>query len=52
VLRGAGDNSFVSGLDMSQFEDAFSSAQTAAGLQELSARANQRIQISLSRPSP
>ena len=46
VLRGTGDKAFVSGLDISQFEDEFSSSQAAAGLQDLSARANQRIQTS------
>jgi enoyl-CoA hydratase len=46
VLRGAGDKAFVSGLDISQFEDEFASSQSAAGLEELSARANQRIQTS------
>lgn len=46
VLRGAGDKAFVSGLDISQFEEEFASSQSAAGLEELSARANQRIQMS------
>jgi enoyl-CoA hydratase len=46
VLRGAGDRAFVSGLDISQFEDEFSSSAAATGLEELSARANQRIQAS------
>jgi enoyl-CoA hydratase len=46
VLRGAGDKAFVSGLDMSQFEDEFSSSQAAASLQKLSALASQRIQTS------
>jgi enoyl-CoA hydratase len=44
VLRGAGDKAFVSGLDISQFEEEFASSQSAAGLEALSARANQRIQ--------
>src|SRR5215813_9791780 len=44
VLRGAGDKAFVSGLDISQFEDEFSSSATAAGLEELSASANRCIQ--------
>src|SRR5262249_15567346 len=43
VLRGAGDKAFVSGLDISQFEDEFSSSQTAVRLEELSAAANRRI---------
>src|SRR5215813_9362504 len=43
VLRGAGDKAFVSGLDISQFEDEFSSSAAAAGLEELSAQANQCI---------
>jgi enoyl-CoA hydratase len=43
VLRGAGDKAFVSGLDISQFEDAFSSSQAARRLEEISARANARI---------
>jgi len=42
VLRGAGE-AFVAGLDMSEFEDAFSSSRSAA-LGELSALANRRIQ--------
>jgi enoyl-CoA hydratase/carnithine racemase len=46
VLRGAGDKAFVSGLDISQFEEEFASSQSAAGLEELSARVNQRIQMS------
>jgi enoyl-CoA hydratase len=46
VLRGAGEAAFVSGLDISQFEDEFASSQAAAGLEALSARANQRIQTS------
>jgi enoyl-CoA hydratase len=43
VLRGAGDKAFVSGLDISQFEEAFSSSQAGQGLEEMSARANARI---------
>jgi len=43
VLRGAGDKAFVSGLDISQFEDEFASSAAAAGLEALSARANERI---------
>src|SRR5262249_50957599 len=43
VLRGAGDKAFVSGLDISQFEDEFASSSAAAGLEALSARANERI---------
>ncbi len=43
VLRGAGDKAFVSGLDISQFEDAFSSSQAAVQLEGLSAAANRRI---------
>ncbi len=43
VLRGAGDKAFVSGLDISQFEDAFSSSQAAVQLEALSAAANRRI---------
>src|SRR5690348_12708154 len=46
VLRGAGDKAFVSGLDMSQFEDEFSSSAAAAGLEAHSADANRRIQAS------
>src|SRR5262245_60211431 len=46
VLRGAGDRAFVSGLDISQFEDEFSSSAAATGLEELSAEANRRIQAS------
>jgi enoyl-CoA hydratase/carnithine racemase len=46
VLRGAGDKAFVSGLDISQFEDEFASSQAAVGLEELSAAANRRIQTS------
>jgi enoyl-CoA hydratase len=46
VLRGAGEAAFVSGLDISQFEDEFSSSQAAVGLEALSARANQRIRTS------
>src|SRR6266540_1998141 len=46
VLRGAGEAAFVSGLDISQFEDEFSSSRAAAGLEALSARANRRIQTS------
>ena len=46
VLRGAGDKAFVSGLDMSRFEDEFSSSQAARALSEHSARANRRIQAS------
>src|SRR5262245_22980158 len=44
VLRGTGDKAFVSGLDISQFEDEFSSSATAAGLEEISASANRCIQ--------
>src|SRR5215475_2414177 len=43
VLRGAGDTAFVAGLDISQFEEEFSSSQSR-GLSEASARANERIQ--------
>src|SRR5262245_5317375 len=43
VLRGAGDKAFVSGLDISQFEDAFASSQAAVQLEALSAAANRRI---------
>jgi len=46
ALRGAGDKAFVSGLDISQFEEEFASSQAATGLEELSARANRRIQAS------
>jgi enoyl-CoA hydratase/carnithine racemase len=46
VLRGAGDKAFVSGLDISQFEDEFSSSTAATGLEQLSAEANRRIQTS------
>jgi enoyl-CoA hydratase/carnithine racemase len=46
VLRGAGDKAFVSGLDISQFEDQFSSSSAATGLEKLSAEANRRIQTS------
>jgi enoyl-CoA hydratase/carnithine racemase len=46
VLRGAGDKAFVSGLDISQFEEEFASSQSATRLEELSARANQRLQAS------
>src|SRR5262245_61999042 len=44
VLRGAGDQAFVPGLDIPQFEDEFSSSATAAGLEDLSAQANRCIQ--------
>ena len=44
VLRGAGDKAFVSGLDISEFETAFSSSATAAGIEEMSARACVRIE--------
>jgi enoyl-CoA hydratase/carnithine racemase len=43
VLRGAGEAAFVAGLDISQFEDAFASSQSAE-LGEVSGRANARIQ--------
>jgi enoyl-CoA hydratase len=43
VLRGAGDKAFVSGLDISQFEDEFGSSEAARKLEEISARANARI---------
>lgn len=46
VLRGAGDKAFVSGLDMSRFEEDFASSQAAAALSEHSARANRRVQTS------
>jgi enoyl-CoA hydratase/carnithine racemase len=46
VLRGAGDKAFVSGLDISQFADEFSSSQAAARLDALSATANRRIRKS------
>jgi enoyl-CoA hydratase/carnithine racemase len=46
VLRGAGDKAFVSGLDISEFEGAFSSSTTAVELEELSARACARIAAS------
>jgi enoyl-CoA hydratase len=44
VLRGAGDRAFVSGLDISEFETAFSSSATAVGIEEISARACARIE--------
>ena len=44
VLRGAGDKAFVSGLDISEFETAFSSSATAAGIEEMSAHACARIE--------
>jgi enoyl-CoA hydratase len=43
VLRGAGDKAFVSGLDISQFEDEIASSQAALRLEELSGAANRRI---------
>ena len=46
VLRGAGGTAFVSGLDISEFEDEFSSSRSAASVQALTARANQRIRTS------
>ena len=46
VLRGAGDKAFVSGLDISEFETAFSSSATAVGIEEMSARACARIEAS------
>jgi enoyl-CoA hydratase/carnithine racemase len=46
VLRGAGDRAFVSGLDISQFDDQFSSSSAATDLEALSAEANRRIQTS------
>jgi enoyl-CoA hydratase/carnithine racemase len=46
VLRGAGDKAFVSGLDISEFEDEFASSQAAVRLEEISATANRRIQAS------
>jgi enoyl-CoA hydratase len=44
VLRGAGDKAFVSGLDISEFETAFSSSATAVGIEEMSAHACARIE--------
>ena len=46
VLRGAGDKAFVSGLDISEFADAFSSSAAAVGIEEMSARACARIEHS------
>src|SRR5499426_2500262 len=46
VLRGAGDKAFVSGLDISEFEDAFSSSAAAVGIEEMSAHACARIETS------
>jgi enoyl-CoA hydratase len=46
VLRGAGDKAFVSGLDISEFEAAFSSSAAAVGVEEMSARACARIEAS------
>jgi enoyl-CoA hydratase/carnithine racemase len=46
VLCGAGDKAFVSGLDISEFEGAFSSSATAVGIEEMSARACARIETS------
>jgi enoyl-CoA hydratase/carnithine racemase len=46
VLRGAGDKAFVSGLDISEFADAFSSSATAVGIEEMSARACARVENS------
>jgi enoyl-CoA hydratase len=46
VLRGAGDKAFVSGLDISEFEDEFASSQAAVRLEEISATANRHIQAS------
>jgi enoyl-CoA hydratase len=43
VLRGTGDKAFVSGLDISQFEDEVASSQAAMRLEELSGTANRRI---------
>lgn len=43
VLRGAGQEAFVSGLDISQFEQRFASAESEAQQRELSVRANDRI---------
>jgi hypothetical protein len=44
VLRGAGDKAFVSGLDISEFETAFSSSATAVGIEAMSAHACARIE--------
>src|SRR5262249_59348167 len=46
VLRGAGGTAFVSGLDISEFQDEFSSSPSAASVPALTARANQRIRTS------
>ena len=46
VLRGAGDKAFVSGLDISEFETAFSSSAAAVGIEEMSAHACARIEAS------
>jgi enoyl-CoA hydratase/carnithine racemase len=46
VLRGAGDKAFVSGLDISEFEGAFSSSAAAVELEGLSARACARLEAS------
>jgi len=46
VLRGAGEKAFVSGLDISEFADAFSSSATAVGIEEMSARACARVESS------
>jgi enoyl-CoA hydratase/carnithine racemase len=44
VLRGAGEKAFVSGLDISEFETAFSSSAMAVGIEAMSARACARIE--------
>jgi enoyl-CoA hydratase/carnithine racemase len=43
VLRGAGHEAFVAGLDITQFDQRFASAQSEAQQRELSTRANDRI---------
>jgi enoyl-CoA hydratase len=43
VLRGAGDKCFIAGLDISQFEERFASAENSARFGEITTRANERI---------
>jgi enoyl-CoA hydratase/carnithine racemase len=43
ALRGAGQEAFVAGLDISQFEQRFASVESEAQQRELSVRANDRL---------
>jgi len=43
VLRGAGQEAFVAGLDISQFDQRYASAESEAQQRDLSTRANDRI---------